>query len=169
LPPACDAPSTSASPATAAPSPTARFSFAGPAAAGPKTIALKCLLPEADSEQALAAIDRHALQAPEWLAAECAEVLAHRLRRGEIDRETAAAALDDLRLLPISWVADRQLVAPAFEIAVEIDRPIQDCLYLALAIERNLQLLTADRRLLRALEHNPQLFVRVDLLDELGS
>jgi len=132
------------------------------------TIALKCLLPEADSEQALAVIDRHALQAPEWLAAECAEVLAHRLRRGELDREKAAAALDDLDLLPISWVADRQLVAPAFDIAAEIDRPIQDCLYLALAVERNLQLLTADRTLLAALEHHPQLFVRVDLLDELG-
>ncbi len=131
------------------------------------TIALKCLLPEADSEKALAVIDRHALQAPEWLAAECAQVLAHRLRRGELDREQAADALADLRLLPISWVADSQLVAQAFDIAVDIDRPIEDCLYLALAVERNLQLLTADRTLLEALEHHPQLFVRVDLLDEL--
>lgn len=133
------------------------------------TIALKCLLPEADSEQALVAIDRHALQAPEWLAAECAEVLAHRVRQGELDREKAAAALDDLELLPISWVADRHLIAAAFDIAAEIQRPIQDCLYLALAVERNLQLLTADRTLLQALEHHPQLFVRVDLLDELGT
>ena len=133
------------------------------------TIALKCLLPEADSEQALAAIDRHALQAPEWLAAECAEVLAHRVRQGEIDRERAAAALDDLELLPISWVADRQLIAAAFDIAADIERPIQDCLYLALAVERNLQLLTADRTLLQALEHHPQLFVRVDLLDEISA
>jgi predicted nucleic acid-binding protein len=131
------------------------------------TIALKCLLPEADSEKALAAIDDHALQAPEWLAAECAAVLAQRLRLGEIDREKAAEALADLDLLPISWVADRQLVAAAFDIAADIDRPIQDCLYLALAVERNLQLLTADRSLLAALDGHPQLFVRVDLLDEL--
>ena len=133
------------------------------------SIALKCLLPEADSEKALQAIDRHALQAPEWLAAECAEVLAHRLRRGEIDRERAANALADLELLPISWVGDFQLVGPAFDIAAEIGRPIQDCLYLALAVERNLQLLTADRSLLEALDGHPQLFVRVDLLDELIS
>ena len=133
------------------------------------SIALKCLLPEADSEQALKAIDRHALQAPEWLAAECAEVLAHRLRRGELDRERAAGALADLELLPISWVADLQLVGQAFDIATEIGRPIQDCLYLALAVERNLQLLTADRSLLEALDGHPQLFVRVDLLDELIS
>ncbi len=131
------------------------------------SIALKCLLPEADSEQALQAIDRHALQAPEWLAAECAEILAYRVRRGEIDRERAADALADLELLPISWVGDFQLVGPAFDIAVEIGRPIQDCLYLALAVERNLQLLTADRSLLEALDGHPQLFVRVDLLDEL--
>lgn len=130
------------------------------------TIALKCLLPEADSEQALLAIDRHALQAPEWLAAECAEILAHRLRQGEIDREQAADALADLELLPISWVADLQLVGSAFDIATEIHRPIQDCLYLALAVDRSLQLLTADRTLLEALDDHPQLFVRVDLLGE---
>jgi predicted nucleic acid-binding protein len=132
------------------------------------SIALKCLLPEADSERALKAIDKATLQAPEWLAAECAEVLAHRVRLGELDRDKAAAALADIELLPISWVSDLQLVAPAFDIAAEIGRPIQDCLYLALAVERNLQLLTADRALLKALEDHPQLFVRVDLLDEVA-
>jgi predicted nucleic acid-binding protein len=130
------------------------------------SIALKCLLPEADSERALKAIDRVALQAPEWLAAECAEALACRVQLGELDRDKAADALADLELLPISWVGDLQLVGLAFDIATEIGRPMQDCLYLALAAERNLQLLTADRTLLKALEHHPQLFVRVDLLDE---
>ena len=133
------------------------------------SIALKCLLPEADSERALAAIDRAALQAPEWLAAECAEVLAHRVRLGELDRDKAAAALADLELLPISWVGDLQLVGHAFDIAAEIRRPIQDCLYLALAVDRNLQLFTADRTRVKALEDQPQLFVRVDLLDEFES
>lgn len=132
------------------------------------SIALKCLLPEADSERALKAIDNAALQAPEWLAAECAEALARRVRLGELDRDKAADALADLELLPISWVGDFQLVGPAFDIATEIGRPMQDCLYLALAAERNLQLLTADRTLLKALEDHPQLFVRVDLLDEVA-
>jgi predicted nucleic acid-binding protein len=75
------------------------------------SIALKCLLPEADSERALKAIEKATLQAPEWLAAECAEVLAHRVRLGELDRDKAAAALADIELLPISWVSDLQLVA----------------------------------------------------------
>lgn len=131
------------------------------------SIALKCLLPEADSERALQVVDGFALQAPEWLAVECAEVLAARLRQGELDRERAAAALADLELLPISYVGDLELVATAFDIATEINRPLADCLYLALAVERNLQLLTADTTLLTALENQPQLFVRVDLLDEL--
>jgi predicted nucleic acid-binding protein len=76
------------------------------------------------------------------------------------------AALADLALLPISWVGDLQLTAGAFDIACDIKRPMPDCLYLALAVERNLQLLTADRTLLVALEDHPQLFVRVDLLEE---
>jgi predicted nucleic acid-binding protein len=130
------------------------------------TIALKCLLPETDSEKALLAVERYALQAPEWLAVECAEILGHRLRQGELGREQAAAALADLALLPISWVGDLQLAAAAFDIACDIGRPMTDCLYLALAVERNLQLLTADRTLLVALEDHPQLFVRVDLLEE---
>lgn len=132
------------------------------------SVALKCLLPEADSERALEAIDMATLQAPEWLAAECAEVLVQRLRLGELDREAAAAALADLELLPISYVGDRQLVPAAFDIAAKVARPMPDCLYLALAVERNLQLLTADRTLLKVLEDHPQLFVRIDLLDELG-
>jgi predicted nucleic acid-binding protein len=130
------------------------------------SIALKCLLPEADSERALQAVDKASLHAPEWLAAECAEVLARRMRAGELDREKAAAALADLELLPINWVSDLQLVGAAFDIAAEIGRPMQDCLYLALAVQRNLQLLTADRTMLKALEDHPQLFVRIDLLDE---
>lgn len=130
------------------------------------SVVLKCLLPEADSERALKVVDEAQLSAPEWLAAECAEVLAARLRRGEIERERAAEALADLEILPISWVRDAELVAPAFDIACEIGRPLQDCLYLALAVERNVQLLTADRTLLQALERYPQLFVRVDLLEE---
>lgn len=130
------------------------------------SIALKCLLPEADSEAALGVVDAAQLTAPDWLAAECAEVLAARVRAGELDRERAAAALADVEILPISWVRDAELVAAAFDIATEINRPIQDCLYLALAVERNVQLLTADRSLLAALERFPQLFVRVDLLEE---
>lgn len=130
------------------------------------SIALKCLLPEADSEAALAAVDACVLQAPEWLAAECAGVLARRVADGELDRATAAAALADLDLLPIAYVADLALTGPALEIALDTGRPIQDCLYLALAVDRNLQLLTADRTLLEALEGHPQLFVRVDLLSE---
>lgn len=132
------------------------------------SIALKCLLPEADSERALAAVDAAALQAPEWLAVECAQVLGARVRAGELDRDTAAAALADLDLLPISWVGDLQLVGQAFDIAATLGLAMPDCLYLALAVERNLQLLTADRTLLKALEDQPQLFVRVDLLDERG-
>ena len=107
------------------------------------SIALKCLLPETDSEAALTVLDRAAVSAPEWLAAECAEVLAVRVKAGELPRETAAAALADLELMPIVWVRDATLTAKAFDIACEIDRPIQDCLYLALAVERTLQLLTS--------------------------
>lgn len=130
------------------------------------SIALKCLLPEADSEAALAVVDACVPQAPEWLALECADVLARRVATGELDRASAAAALADLELLPIVYVADLALARPALEIALETGSPIQDCLYLALAVDRNLQLLTADRTLLEALEGHPQLFVRVDLLSE---
>ena len=132
------------------------------------SVILKCLLPEADSERALRAVAGAAPVAPDWLAVECAAVLAWRLRQGEIGREAAATAIADLRLLPITWVRDHELVAAAFDIAAEIARPMQDCLYLALANERNLQLLTADRSLLAALDDHPQLFVRVDLLEEVA-
>ena len=86
------------------------------------------------------------LLAPDLIVPEFLNVLWKRVRRRECSR---AAAQEILAL----WDADRpQLVASsdlarrAFGLANELDQPVYDCLYLALAIELDASLATADRR-----------------------
>ena len=54
------------------------------------------------------------------------------------------AALDDFIE---KWVELADLTIPAFAIARELEHPIYDCYYLALAQQRKIVLATADARL----------------------
>ena len=42
------------------------------------------------------------------------------------------------------------MVEDAFELGLRLDHPVQDCLYLALALHRGGRVLTADRKFMRA-------------------
>ena len=53
--------------------------------------------------------------------------------RGELTKKQATDALDQLMRAPIQLAALRDLVAGAHRLALEIDHPSYDCLYLALA------------------------------------
>jgi len=52
----------------------------------------------------------------------------------------------------------------ALRIAVQLDHPVYDCVYLALAVETGLQLLTADQRLFRAASRDEAFEPLVELL-----
>jgi predicted nucleic acid-binding protein len=90
------------------------------------------------------------LVAPDLIVPEFANVLWKRVRRRECSRAAAAEILvlwdtDCPRL-----VASSDLAAQAFELANALDLSVYDCLYLALAVELEAALATADRRLARA-------------------
>jgi predicted nucleic acid-binding protein len=57
----------------------------------------------------------------------------------------------EIELLPM-----RSLFEAATQMAIEIDHPADDCLYLALAIEKKCQFVTADERFLRKLHQGRQ-------------
>ncbi len=57
--------------------------------------------------------------------------------------------------MPIEDFPLRPLTSLATELAIETDRTIYDCLYVALAIEQKCQFLTADERLVNALGKSP--------------
>ena len=95
------------------------------------------------------------LLAPELIWAELASVIWKRHRRGEIDGEQARRICDEVLHMPIVDFPLRPLTSLATELAIETDRSVYDCLYVALAIEQQCPLLTADEHLVNALAKTP--------------
>lgn len=111
------------------------------------SIAIKWVIEEPDTALALA-LRRRPLIAPELLAAECANILWKKAGRSELtvlEAELAARLLvrADIELWPM-----RPLMAAAVTMALALDHPAYDCVYLALAEVTNLPFVTADVRLL---------------------
>ena len=90
------------------------------------------------------------LMAPDLIVPELLNVLWKRVRRRECSREAAREILELWEVDCPQLVASSELAAQAFELAATLDRPVYDCLYLALAMEVGAPLGTADRELARA-------------------
>jgi predicted nucleic acid-binding protein len=120
------------------------------------SIAVKWMVREPDSERALSLLDRpDRLLAPELIWAEVSNVVWKLWRRGALTADRARGVLADLDRLPLEVVGMLALKGPALEIALDLDHPTYDSLYLALARERGARLATADRRLHDKVERSP--------------
>lgn len=116
------------------------------------SIAVKWVIEEEGSREAVALRGRGRLIAPDLLVAECANILWKKARRSEIVREEALLAARLLQGADIELVPMRPLLAAAARLAIALDHPAYDCIYLALAVERDCRFVTADQALLRKLE-----------------
>ena len=107
------------------------------------------------------------LEAPDLLAVECANILWKKARIGDLDARQARERLDALLEAPVALTPSRDLLGPALGLALELEHPVYDCLYLALALARGVPLVTADERLAKAVRKRKRA-VRVTLLSELS-
>ena len=96
-------------------------------------------------------LDR-SLHAPEFLHVEAANIVWKSARFGSEPWAVAAARFVQIESLPIRMHADRPLARRALELARALAHPVYDCLYLALALELDAQVLTRDRRFAAAAE-----------------
>jgi len=87
------------------------------------------------------------LLAPDLLYLEIAGLLARRVRLGEIDEQGARTVLSELRQVPFEWTPVSALVPAALTLALSADLRLSDSLYLALAMQADCPLVTADRKL----------------------
>jgi predicted nucleic acid-binding protein len=92
----------------------------------------------------LALYQRAKLIAPELLVPECANVLWKKVRRQELSKEQALLAAGLLERAEIELLPMRPLLEPATRIAIDLDHPAYDCLYLALAAANKCRFITAD-------------------------
>lgn len=88
---------------------------------------------------------------PDLFWAEVSSVLWKAARRGSCDAGEASAALLTLREENLPTVPSLLLVNSALNIALKHGRSLYDCLYVALAMRANAELVTADERLANAL------------------
>lgn len=112
------------------------------------SVAVKWVIAEAGSDSAERLLD-HPLVAPDLLFAECANILWKKVRRGEVTDEEAEIAARTLEQADVTVVSARAYIVPATAIAIELDHPAYDGVYLAIAEELGLRLVTADDRLVR--------------------
>jgi predicted nucleic acid-binding protein len=113
------------------------------------SIAIKWVIQEDGSDNAVALRGRYRFSAPDLLIPECANILWKKARRHEISGNEAMLAGQLLQQADIELTRSTSLMSIALELALDLDHPAYDCLYLALALQSGSKLLTADDRLLR--------------------
>ena len=130
------------------------------------SVAVKWLIAEDDSDIAREiAAKGDELHAPRLMASEIANALWRKARLGEIERADAGAMLASVSEMPLRWAADEVVCADAVRLALALDRPVYDCVYLALAHRIGAIVLTADLRFVNALaatEHGEGIMTLAD-------
>jgi len=127
------------------------------------SVAVKWVVTEPGSELAEPLLDR-TLVAPDLLFAECANILWKKVRRGELTIEEAAVAAQTLEQADITVVSTKAYVGAATSIAIELDHPAYDAIYLAMAEARGLRYMTADDRLARKVRDGDSQFQQMLVL-----
>ena len=120
------------------------------------SVALKWFFEEDGSERATELLRlEDELIAPDLICSEVGNATWKRVRNGLISGEEAEAVVGQLLAVPLVLADVRPLLGAAMAIAVEHDRSIYDSVYLALALTRGCQLVTADARMVNALAGTP--------------
>ena len=85
------------------------------------------------------------LIAPDWLLIEAGSTFWKKVKRSELLAVHAERHLEVMPTFFQQLVPSAGLVAEAFRLSIRLKHPIYDCLYLALAFDDGLALVTADR------------------------
>ena len=120
------------------------------------SIAVKWVVEESGTAEALVLRQNAKLIAPELLVAECANVLWKKVQRHELLKEEALLAARLLQGAEIELLPMQSLLEAAVRMSIEIDQAAYDCVYLALAIDNKCQFVTADERFLRKIHQGGQ-------------
>jgi predicted nucleic acid-binding protein len=115
------------------------------------SIAVKWVVEEDGTPEALAIRQKARLIAPDLLIAESANILWKKVQRRELVKQEALIAARLLQGADIELLPMRSLCETATRISIEVNHPAYDCLYLALAVEKQCRFVTADDRFLKKL------------------
>jgi predicted nucleic acid-binding protein len=128
------------------------------------SVAIKWVVQETGTPEALA-LRKATLAAPDLLVPECANILWKKHRLGQLTAGEALAAAQLLERADIELTPMRAQLHRATELAIQLDHPAYDCLYVALALEKGCAFATADQRLLRKARQSPRKELAALILD----
>jgi len=127
------------------------------------SVAVKWLVREPLSQQASLLLAKEvSLLAPDLLFAEAANALWAMRQRGDLEDDEFEEAVQTLRTAPVLVPSTLlQLVPAASRLAADLGHPIYDCFYLALAIQEQYPVVTADARFHAKVSGHPYLADRI--------
>ena len=111
------------------------------------SVATKWLVPEDNSDIANdLTVAGHELLAPRLMAFEVGNTLWRKARRGEINQSQALQLADMISAIPVVLMDNESLNLEAIQLALTLNHPVYDCVYLALAYQTTAVVVTADMR-----------------------
>lgn len=111
------------------------------------SVAVLWVLEQNGSQRALSLRNEAPLIAPSLIVAEIGNAIWKALRRGDVNRKHGLAAIEAALSAFAHLVPIEELHVRALEMSVDLDHPIYDCFYLALAEREQCPCVTVDRRL----------------------
>jgi predicted nucleic acid-binding protein len=120
------------------------------------SVAIKWVVDETDRAAAREFVfDTHELLAPEFLLVEASNILWKKVTRNQIDQSQARRALEELTATFDEFPPTAQLAPQALSLSIALGHPAYDCMYVAASEQHDGMLLTADTRLVKALQGTP--------------
>ena len=117
------------------------------------SVAVMWFVPEPYSITAKEILTRDGtLHAPDLFRAEVVSVLCRKIQIEELKADEGREALNAFLQLPVQFHATADLLIPAFEIALESRQYVYDCVYLILAAQLDIGMVTGDKRFYKAIQ-----------------
>lgn len=116
-------------------------------------VAVKWVLPEIHAEAASRLLSSdNSLLVPDFFFPEVGNILWKQVRFGSATLEEAQFNFNQIAITPLQVCESKLLIPAALSIAVRVQQAVYDCVYLALAVAENCQMVTADKRFVNALQ-----------------
>jgi predicted nucleic acid-binding protein len=109
----------------------------------------------ADAALRLLGDDAPTLHVPDLMFPEVGNILWKKIRQGDLTAEQAREIAHLVAVAPLEVHSSAPLLEAALEIATRTGRSVYDSLYVALAVQLDCRLVTADERLYNALKDGP--------------
>jgi predicted nucleic acid-binding protein len=134
------------------------------------SVAVKWVVTEEGTSEAVALLGVPGLAAPDLLIPECSNILWKKVRRSELTVDQAMMAARILQHADVEIHPMRPLLEMATRLALDLDHAAYDCIYLALAVSNGWRFVTADERFLRKVRQaDPALHAAIASLREVAS